>query len=189
MNVNQYPVDAVTNSDAIPWLPDAFAYVNVDLGVEFKNLVFSWIALKRTSHWKSSSKVQLSHIKRPTLLAQWVNKKRYKTSGNEPKVEEECGVGFKADVKEWWTSLQPKWRQGVLRKQLSSLNSVPRDQWKQLDKFGINGWFSILVCLKWWGMNLLAQTKESRAEGMQEWLEMIEDVRYMMDCLTVWRQT
>ncbi|KAJ3870857.1 hypothetical protein F5051DRAFT_341594 [Lentinula edodes] len=167
------------------WLPDAFAYVNVDLGPEFTDLVSSWIALERSSEWKTNAQVRLPTSKRPTVLARWVDKKRYSTKGNEP-LKEECGTDFSDNVKKWWVSMQPEWRI-TLSQKLTSPDTIPRQKqdWSRLDKFGINGWYGIVVCLKWWGRNL--QYREAVDMARKDWLEILEDVCGMMKALTNYR--
>ncbi|KAJ3766544.1 hypothetical protein FB446DRAFT_653638 [Lentinula raphanica] len=163
------------------WFPDAFAYLNVDLGPEFTSLVSSWISLERTSQWRTNPKIRLPTLNRPTLLADWVDKKRYKVKANEPDVMKHCGDDFAVGVKTWWASLQPAWRQGSVGDRLSKPSP---DGWKSVDKYGLNGWFGILVCLKWWGWNLQHRSKEDKAQGIRDWLDTVEDVRYLMDALT-----
>ncbi|KAJ3900221.1 hypothetical protein F5879DRAFT_809589, partial [Lentinula edodes] len=124
----------------------------------------------------------LPSVNRPTLLSKWISKKRYTSKGNDPNVTEQCGEDFIKHVQKWWTSLQPEWR--VMGSRNLPPDSVTHDQWEKLDKYGINGWFSILVCLKWWGTNIQSPLTENKTGEMRDWLDMIEDVRYMMEVLT-----
>ncbi|KAH7871309.1 uncharacterized protein C8R40DRAFT_1174731 [Lentinula edodes] len=177
----QYPVDATSNQQALLWFPDAFAYVNVDLGAEYQNLVSTWIDLERTTQWRTNPKVRLPTLNRPSLLAEWVDKKRYKSRANEPNVED-CGIDFAENVKSWWASFQPAWRQGPTGEKSSSLH-IGSHEWKSIDKFGLNGWFGIVVCLKWWGTNLQYRSVEDKTEGKSDWLKIVGDVRQVMEAL------
>ncbi|KAJ3892059.1 hypothetical protein GG344DRAFT_19391, partial [Lentinula edodes] len=163
------------------WFPDAFAYVNVDLGAEYQSLVSTWIDLERTTQWRTNAKVRLPTVNRPSLLAEWVDKKRYKCKANEPNIED-CGIGFAENVKTWWTSFQPAWRQGPTGER-SSLLHIRSDEWKSIDKFGLNGWFGIIVCLKWWGLNLQYRSVEDNTQGKGDWLKIVGDVCHVMKAL------
>ncbi|KAJ3850934.1 hypothetical protein EV368DRAFT_44222 [Lentinula lateritia] len=177
----QYPVDATSNQQALLWFPDAFAYVNVDLGAEYQNLVSTWIDLERTTQWRTNPKVRLPTLNRPSLLAEWVDKKWYKSRANEPNVED-CSIDFAENVKSWWASFQPAWRQGPTGEKSSSLH-IGSHEWKSIDKFGLNGWFGIVVCLKWWGTNLQYRSVEDKTEGKSDWLKIVGDVRQVMEAL------
>ncbi|KAJ3871269.1 hypothetical protein F5051DRAFT_288834, partial [Lentinula edodes] len=120
---------------------------------------------------------------RPALLARWVDKKRYNTKGNEP-LKEECGIDFSENVKQWWASLQPEWRRTECQESSASSDSNSRQQqdWSRIDKFGINGWYGIIVCLKWWGENL--QYREGGNAARKEWVDTLKDVCNMMKDLT-----
>ncbi|KAJ3897784.1 hypothetical protein F5879DRAFT_813520 [Lentinula edodes] len=168
------------------WFPDAFAYVNVDLGPEFRGLISSWVALERTSQWKTNPSVRLPTINRPTLLAEWVDKKRYKSRLNEPDMYKDCGTDFAESVKKWWSSLQTAWRQESGR-DISSSQNIGSHNWKHIDKFGLNGWFGILVCLKWWGTNLQYQLAE-KTESKHKWLETVEEVHIVVEALIEYRR-
>ncbi|KAJ3752594.1 hypothetical protein EV360DRAFT_29681, partial [Lentinula raphanica] len=138
------------------WLPAAFDYVNVDLGPKFKAVVTAWISLERTSHWLTDRYERLPSVARPRLLAKWVDNKRYLKEGNEPDIAQECGDQFGEEVKNWWIALQPeRKRSGV------TADFDAGQDWKSLNKYGLNGWFGIIVCLKWWGMNLQSRAVES----------------------------
>ncbi|GAW01193.1 protein [Lentinula edodes] len=186
VDVMQYPADAAVNQQAMLWFPDAFAYVNVDLGPEFRGLISSWVALERTSQWKTNPSVRLPTINRPTLLAEWVDKKRYKSRLNEPDMYKDCGTDFAESVKKWWSSLQTAWRQESGR-DISSSQNIGSHNWKHIDKFGLNGWFGILVCLKWWGTNLQYQLAE-KTESKHKWLETVEEVHIVVEALIEYRR-
>ncbi|KAJ3709814.1 hypothetical protein C8R42DRAFT_649115 [Lentinula raphanica] len=186
----EYPADAATNKQAMSWLPKAFDYVNVDLGPDFANLVSSWIELERSSQWKTDGQVRLPSTNRPPLLSEWVHKKRYNSSRNEPNLMEQCGEDFALNVKNWWTSLQPEWKRGMEGGKVNTVSPelvTSRKEWENLDKYGINGWFSVLVCLKWWGMNLQGQVTEVKAQRMPEWLKMVNEVQDAMKALIEYR--
>ncbi|KAJ3887356.1 hypothetical protein GG344DRAFT_68879, partial [Lentinula edodes] len=119
-NTVLYPEDALDDKQARSWLPQAFNYVNVDLGSQYASLITAWIALERSTHWNTHAQVRLSTIKRPSLLGKWVERKRYSVRGNEPNIEQDCGFEFAEEFEIWWISLQPGWRQGASGNKLVS---------------------------------------------------------------------
>ncbi|KAJ3859401.1 hypothetical protein EV359DRAFT_68191 [Lentinula novae-zelandiae] len=157
----QYPLDAASNQQASLWFPDAFAYVNVDLGAEYQSLVSTWIDLERTIQWRTNAKVRLPTVNRLSLLAEWVDKKRYKCKANKLNIKD-CGIEFAENVKTWWTSFQPAWRQG-LTEERSSLLHIGSDEWKSIDKFGLN--------------------VEDNTQGKGDWLKIVRDVCHVMKAL------
>ncbi|KAJ3765865.1 hypothetical protein FB446DRAFT_709111 [Lentinula raphanica] len=131
-----YPEDALQSTIARSWFPAAFDYVNVDLGEDFTFTLQSWIQLERMKDWVSSQK-GIGCKNRPKELTRWI------TNGRD-----ELANFGKAFVN-WWTSLkqttsEPK-RGGSGRR---------GNGWGTLNTSRKNGWFSIIVCLKWWGMGL-----------------------------------
>ncbi|KAJ3873309.1 hypothetical protein F5051DRAFT_337883 [Lentinula edodes] len=189
-NTVLYPEDAIDDKQARSWLPQAFNYVNVDLGSQYASLITAWIALERSTHWNTHAQVRLSTIKRPTLLGKWVERKRYSVRGNEPNIEQNCGFEFAEEFEIWWISLQPGWRQGASGNKLVSPIPISKDQdWKGLDKFGLNGWFGLVVCLKWLGINLRSRQMAALEVETTKWIDMVVDVCSMMEALTLYRST
>ncbi|KAJ3769386.1 hypothetical protein FB446DRAFT_220725 [Lentinula raphanica] len=166
-----YPEDALQSIHARSWFRPAFNYVNVDLGEEFVCTLQSWIQLERTKDWVSSPK-GIACKNRPKELTRWIMNGRYDRNGNEPRFENDELVDFGRAFVTWWTSLmqtvsEPK-RGGLKRKRIGM---------DTLNTSGKNGWFSIVVCLKWWGMGL----GEHRAGVLgNDWRQSVKEV-----CLTL----
>jgi hypothetical protein len=182
-----YPEDAANNDQAKLWLPQAFDYINVTLGPQYQRLVVVWIALERSSHWQSSRQNRLSPKKRPELLGKWVDGRRYLNKASEPDINNDCGRDFAKGVRTWWESLKPTWR----LKQGFAVPPSEEQDWKELNKYGVNGWYGIIVCLKWIGTNLQNRRGGSVENLMdketQEWLDLVEDVLSTMKALTGYR--
>ncbi|KAJ3833446.1 hypothetical protein F5878DRAFT_546568, partial [Lentinula raphanica] len=112
---------------------------------------------------------------RPKELTRWIINGRYSRRGNEPRFGwSELAIFGKSFV-DWWTtlkqsSLEPQ-RHGQGRK---------GNGWGTLDVSGKNGWFSIVVCLKWWGMGL----GEHREDALGfDWRHSVNDVRCTLNKL------
>ena len=54
-----YPEDALKDKSAIEWLPPAFAYINVDLGLEYAHLIEIWLAFERSHGWENAHDIRL----------------------------------------------------------------------------------------------------------------------------------
>ncbi|KAJ3765625.1 hypothetical protein FB446DRAFT_602019, partial [Lentinula raphanica] len=160
------------------WFPDAFAYLNVALGERWIELLTSWIQFERVSEWvKAPTKGPraLAATHRPRQLSRWITNCRYSRTGNEPAFEERSLRRFVDEFWHWWTSLQPEWR-GLGQGNKPAAVLSYGDDWKSLNIPGKNGWLSVLVCLKWWGLYVM----EHDAEGQMQWLIAVEDVHMML---------
>ncbi|KAJ7226578.1 hypothetical protein C8J57DRAFT_1093114 [Mycena rebaudengoi] len=71
----------------------------------------------------------------------------------------------------WWESLNPEWR-----RQGSRLMREGTGDWRCLDCPGTNGFMNIMVCLKWWGAELVTEE-----ELTKDWLEAIRDVTWVLE--------
>jgi hypothetical protein len=182
--LSSYPDDAKKHPNARSWLPLAFAYLNINLGVEYRDIVSKWLNLERTTTWESPP-LGLKPENQPNALSVW-QKKRY--SGREPDFSAiEFVASFSVEVWRWWISLQPEWRRIAPGGKLSSPNlKVVRTDWILLDKKGVNGWFGLLVCMKWWGLGLNYMTEEQE-ELKRDWVRAIHDISVMMDGLVAYR--
>ncbi|KAJ3722375.1 hypothetical protein C8R42DRAFT_720753 [Lentinula raphanica] len=169
-----YPEDALQSTIARSWFPAAFDYVNVDLGEDFTCTLQSWIQLERMKDWVSSQK-GIGCKNRPKELTRWITNGRYDRRGNEPRFERDELANFGKAFVNWWTSLkqttsEPK-RGGSGRR---------GNGWGTLNTSGKNGWFSIIVCLKWWGMGL----GEHRQQVLgNDWHQSVNEVRITLNDL------
>lgn len=64
---------------------------------------------------------------------------------------------------------------------------VARSDWTTLDKKGVNGWFGIMVCLKWWGTGLKFCAPKEQVELTEDWLRVMRDISAMLDGLLAHR--
>ncbi|KAK7438095.1 SERTA domain-containing protein 3 [Stygiomarasmius scandens] len=162
-----YPVDALASNKAQKWFPQAFAYVDVDLGPAYLDLLVKWIDFERFHQWEKAGG-RLDKTERPKEITTWINEGRYLPRCKGPKLGAEFIKTFPDDIRKWWTSLHPE---------------VDDDDWTNLTKYGINGWFSIVAGMKWWGQGLKSLTGDSLRNGTEEWLMMITELTVTLDML------
>lgn len=91
----------------------------------------------------------------------------------------------------WWSSLQPSWR--VLPNPAEGEPfQLPRDRnvegdWSALDKPGLNGFYSVIAALGWWGAAL---TTDSSSDWEVSFWEMaVDDVKWTMQQIVRSRNT
>ncbi|KAJ3738824.1 hypothetical protein DFH05DRAFT_1397429, partial [Lentinula detonsa] len=172
------------NASAHPlWFQQAFTYLNVDLGEQYLSLLSSWIDKERIGAYENP-KTGLEKKNRPATLSEW-QKKRFVKSKDPNISDDNFIVSFSGEVWCWWVSLQPVWRAIAPGTKPSHppVIKTSMTNWKSLDKKGLNGWFGILVCLKWWGMGLEHCPVEKREELKEDWLRAIDDVSAMLNGL------
>ncbi|THU94029.1 hypothetical protein K435DRAFT_669150, partial [Dendrothele bispora CBS 962.96] len=145
------------------WFPAAFKYLNVDLGVEFIELLRRWVEFERFFGW-SYTREGLASSNRPQELSNWIKSGRYKAKygGSGPKLTGIARKQFSSALDVWWHSLKPK-----------------GDNWTLLNHHGPNGWLSLLVGLKWWGLAM----ENEELEAKKEWLDIVLDMSMILDAL------
>ncbi|KAJ3711850.1 hypothetical protein DFJ43DRAFT_1008090, partial [Lentinula guzmanii] len=153
----------------------------------YLQLVTRWIELERSTAWQSPRK-GLTTDRRPEALSRW-QRKRYVNP--EPNLSTPQFVAsFSEAFWQWWILLQPKWRAIGPGEKLNPpdfQSTMCESDWQPLDKRGINGWFGLMVCLKWWGQALIFRTVAEQVVLRNEWLRAIHDVSAMLDGLLAFR--
>ncbi|KAJ4498480.1 hypothetical protein C8R41DRAFT_864675 [Lentinula lateritia] len=159
-------------SNAQKWFPSAFEYLNQDLGEGYYILFQQWIKFKCLRDWVTSTK-GLARSNRPKELSKWILNCRYDRSGNEPLLEKDnLAYGLRPP------SLH----------QMSADESAAQNfekEWDSLNRSGKNGWLSMLVCLKWWGMAL--GEEDRKGQPGEEWRNMVDDVTVVLSSLVTRR--
>lgn len=182
-------MDALAHSKANPWFQQAFTYLNIDLGRDYLALFSSWIDKERIGAYESP-RAGLKKEHRPAALSTW-QKKRF-NEGSEPDIyDEKFVVSFSGEIWVWWVSLQPAWREIApgTKPNYPPVISTGMTDWQSLDKKGLNGWFGLLVCLKWWGLALEYCPADQRNKWRDDWLRAIHDVSAMLDSLLAYYRT
>lgn len=161
-----FPVDAVSHKEAKKWFPHAFQLVDVDLGPRYAEFLEDWIQFERLHDWNKSG-ARLAGSGRPTLISTWIKEGRYPPRCTEPFIGVDGLDQYVGELREWWRLIRPK----------SAFNreDVTRE-WVALDKYGINGWLSIIVGMKWWGECLRLLAGNGLRASTEEWLSMLKDL-------------
>ncbi|KAK7433593.1 SERTA domain-containing protein 3 [Stygiomarasmius scandens] len=166
-----YPLDALPNREAQNWFHQAFNYVDVDLGPEYADFLIKWIEFERFHLWKKANG-RLATSKRPKEITDWINGGWYPPRYKGPRVEGNFVRQFSKEMREWWISLQS----------LTSFNSNSgNNDWTSLNRSGLNGWFSIVAGLKWWGHGLKGLQGEFLIRSSQEWAATVQDVTVTLE--------
>ncbi|KAJ3715439.1 hypothetical protein C8R42DRAFT_590052 [Lentinula raphanica] len=181
MHALRYPQDA----EGVQWFKDAFDFLNIDLGVTYTAFVNLYIEFERVSGWQTS-RIGLPRLNRPDELNDWISYGRY--SKKKIVIPPEKVGDFASRFMEWWTSLQPEWRQQVAgEKRLSPLSEVI-DDWRSLDYCGKNGWLNFLAGIRWWGESVVRMEEPERSEHANKWLAAIDDMSSMLTGLILVKQ-
>ncbi|KAL0570165.1 hypothetical protein V5O48_011797 [Marasmius crinis-equi] len=131
---------------------------------------------------------------RPQRIADWASDKnvhRFDEKGS-PEMTREFALSFPAEVWTWWFNIQPQGR--VLRKgktaqppegkRLRPLTETPPDKRVKLRKWGLKGWVSIFVALKWWNLSIAAVEKSDQEDMETDWRLAVEEMRATFTVLT-----
>lgn len=170
-----YPVDAVSDKEARKWFPQAFQLVDVDLGPHYAEFLGYWFQFERLHSWNKSGG-RLASFGRPTLISTWIKEGRYPPRCTEPLVGVDGLEQYSRELVAWWRSMRPK----------TAFNrEVVGSDWVALDKYGINGWLSIVVGMKWWGKCLHFAIGDGLKAPTEEWISMLKDLNQIIkDLLT-----
>ncbi len=159
---------------------ESFKYLTeVDLGEDYITLVEKWIKFEGMNQWKTTNQ-GLSKRSRPNGLSKWIQGSRQKA--REPDLSGDSFSSFTRSFWDWWLKLQPRWRQVEAVDQLEPAETFG-NEWQTLNKYGKNGWFCLLVSLKWWGAAPTHQSVDKWEQLRDDWLRAICDVSAMLDGL------
>ncbi|KAJ3872040.1 hypothetical protein F5051DRAFT_445576 [Lentinula edodes] len=178
-----YPEDASKSKNALLWFHPAFEYLNHDLGVDYIYLIRAWIKLERIKDWVYSSK-GISAKLRPKELSHWIANCRYDRRNNDPKFQKQDINRFGINFVTWWNSLVNQI--STVSGENSDGDGRVRKEWGTLNTSGKNGWLSIIVCLKWWGMGL--RDDREGALGVK-WRCTIKEVSCVLNELNLYLST
>ncbi|KAJ3831151.1 hypothetical protein EV361DRAFT_811499, partial [Lentinula raphanica] len=168
----------------IKWFSDAFHFLNIGLGSRYIALLSLWVELERMHGWQTT-RINLPKSHRPLEFDTWIRYGRY---GKAIVIPLTRLKNFAEEFCAWWAFLQPNWRTfGEDKRPLPIIQF--EDDWKSLDYFGVNGWFSLLAGIKWWGESLKQADDSGWNEELREWEFIIEDMAKMLDGLISYKKT
>ncbi|KDR81130.1 hypothetical protein GALMADRAFT_136178 [Galerina marginata CBS 339.88] len=163
-------VTTTTSADAPKWFSTAlamFRHEDVGSSERWKAMVDTWATFEAQSGYTEVSR--LKSTKRPTAVAEWIQRARSPTWRPVIKNIDEYGASFV----DWWTALQPDWRLSDDKRTI--LSKHVGGDWAVLSRPGVNGLVSVVAALFYWGCAVQAAN-----EGQEAWLAAVED------CLTVY---
>ncbi|KAK7433480.1 SERTA domain-containing protein 3 [Stygiomarasmius scandens] len=172
-----FPLDAIHSKQAQKWFHEAYNYVNVDLGADYAALLTAWIGFERLNGWKKS-KGGLPTTKRPQEITKWIVGGRYPPRYMWPVMNKTFVVNFSEQMRNWWKAL---WSTTHLDQERTD------GDWASLDKYGINGWYSIITGLKWWGSGIPLLDGEERKDWDEKWLKTVKEALTTLKSLHTYR--
>ncbi|THU98427.1 hypothetical protein K435DRAFT_856666 [Dendrothele bispora CBS 962.96] len=168
------------------WLTSAF---EVFTGTEelkakglWRDLLVDWVELERKYAFENPGGPGAFYTKvgRPNLVEWWSRFSRKKVRAETPNVMP-TGEEFAKSFKEWWSALNPDWRErDVLDGSLHiDVRVEPKEKgmWESMKKPGQCGILTWLLCLFHW-FNVL-----NGEEQAAEWEEVLADVQWVVGCM------
>lgn len=112
---------------------------------------------------------------RPPQIDWWVGRGRpYGTDVDIPDVKVFGDLWWK-----WWRGAQPSWR----KPEDDDMVRVVRGPWEKLDRPGQNGMLSVLICLKWWKVEIDAMQGRKKTAELKRWSEGVADAHWVLQGL------
>ncbi|KAL0580167.1 SERTA domain-containing protein 3 [Marasmius crinis-equi] len=174
-----------------PWLKSAMKCLGIE-GEEEYNLFLEEYGVAETKHGVAEAPGN-TFTHRPPCIIEW-SKGDYIQAFDRratPEITREFALHFPGQVWAWWFNIQPQGR--VVRKgntavpptgnRLQSLNKTLPPMRKKLWKWGMKGWVSLIVALRWWYLSIpLLESAEQ--EGMKaEWRLAVQEMRATLTVL------
>ena len=135
-------------------------FLEKDLGVEWKDLVSSWVSFEEKS--RNAEVRRLSAAGRPKVVGMWIARRR--TTTFLPNIS--SLKDYESEFNGWWKNLQPTWR--ISNDKVDK--AVSRGDWNCLRCPGVNGVISVVVALFYWGL-----ASDGKLAHHKAWIEAVED--------------
>ncbi|THH28041.1 hypothetical protein EUX98_g6149 [Antrodiella citrinella] len=153
------------------WFVTAVSYLQVDLGKHYTALIVQWIELEGVYDY-SRTRTAMSTKCQPLELKAWYAK------NTEPDIQRITLEEFASRFWRWWNSLQPIWRK---ENRDRTVRVDSKLGWTILEKHGRQGWYGLMVYIKWWGLKLQDLGAIDGADGHRDkWRAAIVDLSEMM---------
>ncbi len=155
----------VIPSNAPSWLVKALhMFEEPGLDKRWVELVQVWISFEQNESYLEVGK--LSSKNRPAVVGQWIARARSSTW--RPNISDLCA--FEDQFRQWWLNIQPPWRvsDGMLLK-----DSVDGD-WGSLRCPGLNGIYSVLAALLYWGL------AAKKLANKKAWVAAVQDCQVVL---------
>ncbi|KAJ7724196.1 hypothetical protein B0H16DRAFT_1247244, partial [Mycena metata] len=129
-------------------------------GEDWCKVIGLWWALEKSTRFSSSNKA-FPATGRPEEVKNWVKCAR-KGTPTMKKPEE-----FASAWEGWWKAINPEWRVAAD----GTLKQSGEGEWSTMEVPGVNGFLSVLMCLRWW--------KEGGVNG--DWTACVADVTWVLE--------
>ncbi|KAL0563013.1 hypothetical protein V5O48_019065 [Marasmius crinis-equi] len=164
------------------WLRGAMKYLKIE-GEEEYDLFLTEYNNAEILHRRSPG----TFTHRPSCLQKWGSTKNTQQFNAEstPEMTRQFASSFPGEVWGWWFNMQPQGR--VIRngnaavtppgKKLQSLTLTPPAKREKLWKWGLKGWVSLLVALKWWYLSIAALEAGEQESARMDWKLAVQEMR------------
>ena len=120
-----------------------------------------------SDHTLQGESMTLSKVGRPDVIGRWI------LGGCKVTPVIEDLPAFVTLWRKWWISLQPSSQVKQGRKLCQAVDD--HEEWEELQKGSINGFFTVIISLSWW------LTAAKTAAQHKIFLEVVEDVSWVQD--------
>ncbi|KDR65749.1 hypothetical protein GALMADRAFT_217423 [Galerina marginata CBS 339.88] len=163
---------AAMSSSVPQWFADAVEMLQSEgLGGSWAELVQVWSAFEAGQGYEGVGNLKAKY--RPAAVGQWISRAR---PGSWRPVIDDL-PGYEKAFNKWWYYIQPQWRQShndrVINKVAGDLDS--------LRKPGVNGLFSVLAALFFWGLAL----EKAGTRDRKRWRDAVADCHAVIRCENV----
>ncbi|PBK66206.1 hypothetical protein ARMSODRAFT_1021796 [Armillaria solidipes] len=170
------PVGVMDPVNWAPWFRQARLYLGrFKLGGDWDSLLLAFTLLEGKRKFATGGK-GLRPDGRPAVVGTWIQNAR----NRDPK---KLGpvAAYAASWWAWWRSLQPEWRGLTGVGPITEAGGYVGGRWPELDipKSGVNGMYSVIASLAWWGAVL-----GDGAELKAEWALAVADVTWVITSLS-----
>ncbi|PBK59714.1 hypothetical protein ARMSODRAFT_854145, partial [Armillaria solidipes] len=154
-----------------PWFRQARQYLgHFKLGKEWEQLLTVFTILEGRRKFVTGGKALRSEG-RPAVIATWIQNARNRDPKKIGPIPAYAALWWA-----WWRSLQPEWRELTGVGPFKADGLVMDRSWPELEtpKSGVNGMYSVVASLAWWGVHL-----GDDAEVRAEWALAVADVTFV----------
>ncbi|PBK64794.1 hypothetical protein ARMSODRAFT_892611, partial [Armillaria solidipes] len=154
------------------WFFDAKKYLEcTGTGPEWELLLKMWTVYEGRSGFQNETSSWFKRGSRPTEVDWWVNR------GWEKELLPITNLKkFESSWWTWWRELQPEWR-GTGSGVFSVDSRVVNGDWEDMRKPGINGFYTVLATLAWWGRAAAIRGSESE---WASWIAGMVDINWVL---------
>ncbi len=166
---NTLSLDNVNVRTLPAWLEPHFEVMRTSFRGEVEDAVLAdWLTLECEDEGRGA---KLRAASRPKPLSSWVRAPfAVNTTPHPFDVEEFSGI-----LRDWWTSLMPKWRIPVGRDWALGRDVPTGEKWTEVRKVGPGGVFVVLLGLSWWRSESAPSSADRR-----KYYSMLEDVAWVL---------